>query len=120
MILHLGEPEPRKLPNCTLDQHILGPYDGFPATAWYSNTPMRVTVRLFASHREATGVQSMSLDLPEGTRALGALAVLHERYPGLRSAASAVAFAVNRLVVEPNLELHDGDELALLPPMAGG
>ncbi len=81
---------------------------------------MRVTVRLFASHREATGVQSLSLDLPEGTRADATLALLHERYPALRSAASTVAFAVNRTVVEPHAQLHDGDELAVLPPMAGG
>jgi MoaE-MoaD fusion protein len=81
---------------------------------------MRVTVRFFASHREATGLTSYGADVPEGASAGEVLALLHGRFPKLKAAASKVAFARNREQVPEDSVLRDGDELALLPPMAGG
>jgi molybdopterin synthase catalytic subunit len=81
---------------------------------------MRVTVRLFAAHREALGQSSLQTDLPDGTTAAGAFARLAQDHPALASTADAVAFAVNREHVSPDTALRDGDELALLPPVAGG
>lgn len=81
---------------------------------------MRVNVRFFAAHREAAGLTSYAADVPDGARASEVLALLYGRFPNLKTAASSVAFAVNREQVAPECSLHDGDELALLPPMAGG
>ena len=81
---------------------------------------MRVTVRFFASHREATGLTSYGADVPEGARAGEVLDLFYGRFPKLKSAASSVAFARNREQVGADSELREGDELALLPPMAGG
>ena len=81
---------------------------------------MRVTVRFFASHREATGLTSYGAEVPQGARAGEVLALLYARFPKLQSAASRVAFARNREQVDADAQLRDGDELALLPPMAGG
>jgi molybdopterin converting factor small subunit len=33
---------------------------------------------------------------------------------------SKIAFAVNRQYVPAQTELHEGDELALIPPVSGG
>ena len=81
---------------------------------------MRVTVRFFASHREATEVSSYVTDVPDGASAADILQLLNASFPKLKAAASSVAFAVNREQVPPEASLRDGDELALLPPMAGG
>jgi molybdopterin converting factor subunit 1 len=81
---------------------------------------MLVHVRFFAAHREATGQSAYQADVPAGTRAREAMRLLIARFPALDGHASAVAYAVNQTVVPPDTELHEGDELALLPPMAGG
>jgi molybdopterin converting factor subunit 1 len=81
---------------------------------------MHVTVRFFASHREATGLTSYDADVPEGARAGEVLGLLCARFPELKAATSRIAFARNREQVPQDCVLREGDELALLPPMAGG
>lgn len=81
---------------------------------------MHITVRLFASHRETLGKSSLSAELPEGSTAAAALERLSALHPGLAATAGPIAFAVNRQHAAPDTRLHDGDELALLPPVAGG
>jgi molybdopterin converting factor subunit 1 len=81
---------------------------------------MRITVRLFASQRETLGRSSLEVDVPDGTTAAGALARLTQSYRGLSAPDGSIAFAVNREHAAPDTTLHDGDELALLPPVAGG
>ena len=81
---------------------------------------MRVTVRFFASHREATGLSTYVADVPDGASAADVLLSLYGPFPKLKSASSSVAFAVNRNQANAATPLHEGDELALLPPMAGG
>jgi molybdopterin converting factor small subunit len=78
---------------------------------------MQVKLLLFASYRDAVGASELTLELPPGSRALDAVTWLraeHNRIP-------------ERPVVAINLDysslddiLRDGDELALLPPVAGG
>jgi molybdopterin converting factor subunit 1 len=81
---------------------------------------MRVTVRLFASQRETLGRSSLEVDVPDGTTAAGAFARLAQSHRELAAPEGSIAFAVNREHAEPETALHDGDELALLPPVAGG
>jgi len=81
---------------------------------------MHVLVRFFAVHREATGQSSYVADVPAGTRVRDALRLVAHQFPALGGHASGIAFAVNQTVVSDDFTLHDGDELALLPPMAGG
>ena len=81
---------------------------------------MKVTVRFFASHREATGVSTYFADVPDGTSAAAVLDALCGSFPKLTTFAGNVVFAVNREQVPSSACLRDGDELALLPPMAGG
>lgn len=81
---------------------------------------MNIKVRLFAAQREATGQSSCEIELPPGARAGDALAAVCERFPQLRPSAGRVVLAVNQSQAQPDAPLADGDELALLPPMAGG
>jgi molybdopterin converting factor subunit 1 len=81
---------------------------------------MQITVRLFAFHREAAGVSELIVELPAGSRAADALAMCRRSHPRLPSSDRGIAFAVNREFAEPQTALHDGDEVAVLPPVAGG
>lgn len=81
---------------------------------------MKVRVRLFASFREAVGSGTLAWDAPEGATVAEVVAALRERYPGLGPAAEKALLAVNQEYVGGDLRLHDGDELALIPPVSGG
>lgn len=81
---------------------------------------MHVLVRFFAAHREATGQTAYGTDVPDGSRASDVLGILLERFPRLRPLTGGTAFAINQTVVPAETKLREGDELALLPPMAGG
>ena len=81
---------------------------------------MRVQLLYFASFRDAAGRGEETRDLPEGTRiedlwtALARDIPLFSRFPSIPPA------AVNREYVASDTVLRDGDEVAFLPPVAGG
>lgn len=75
---------------------------------------MQVTARYFAVLRERRGRSEERLDLPEGTTARQAFEQL---FPGLEL---RVAFAVDQALAHGDTVLHDGAELAFLPPIGGG
>lgn len=76
---------------------------------------MRVEVRFFAGLRERAGERSRTVEVPAGTRAGEVYATL-----GLGDVPPGLLLAVNHAYVEPDAELADGDELALIPPVSGG
>lgn len=78
---------------------------------------MTVTVRLFASLREAVGRERVALELPAGTRA----GSVWSRLPDVGGAPPAgTRYAVNGEWTDPGTVLSDGDELALILPVSGG
>jgi len=77
-----------------------------------------VHVRLFASYREAAGVNRLESTLPSGATVQRMLEVLAHQVPGLLGTRGLVA--VNHTYVPPETVLHDGDEVALIPPVSGG
>ena len=81
---------------------------------------MTVTVKLFALLRDRAGTGETSLDVPPGTTVADAVGQLAERYPATAAMLARSAVAVNREYVPRSTELHDGDELALIPPVSGG
>jgi len=81
---------------------------------------MRVRLLHFASFRDAIGRQEEVRELAQGTRvqdlwdALGREVALFAHFPSTPPA------AVNREYVGSDTVLRDGDEVAFLPPVAGG
>lgn len=76
---------------------------------------MHVRVRLFAALRERAGEDVLQLELAEGARvedALRSLSALTGDLP--------VVMAVNQQYADGDTFLHQGDELALIPPVSGG
>jgi molybdopterin converting factor subunit 1 len=81
---------------------------------------MTITIRLFAVLRDRAGLAQLQLELPNGTSAADASRRLAVNYPDIEPYLSKTAFAVNQQYASPATELHDGDELALIPPVSGG
>lgn len=80
---------------------------------------MRVSVLLFASYADALGAGPMPLELPAGAVAADVVAALRDR-PGAERLPPSPMLAVNTRWAAPSTVLADGDEVALLPPVAGG
>lgn len=83
---------------------------------------MKITVRYFASIREAAGTSCEALDTAAGTIAelraelIGRSGVLAEALaPG-----RAVRMALNQQLAHEHAGLTEGDEVAFFPPVTGG
>lgn len=81
---------------------------------------MKLRIRLFASFREAVGTNALDWQAPADATVGDVVAALRAEYPKLGPAAEKAMLAVNQEYVGPDLRLHDGDELALIPPVSGG
>ena len=81
---------------------------------------MRVSLLYFASFREAAGRSEETRELDEGTRVGDLWQRLAGEVPLLGRFPSMPPAAVNREYVGGEAVLRDGDEVAFLPPVAGG
>ncbi len=81
---------------------------------------MRVEILFFAVLRERAGRERETLDLPDGADVAAARAAVAARHPGIEALLPRVQTAVNRAIAKDATPLADGDEVALLPPVAGG
>lgn len=80
---------------------------------------MNVTVRLFAGLRERAGFDRVSVELPEGASVGTLLAAMGQTAVGPLDPGSCVV-AVNREYASEGTSVHEGDEVALVPPVSGG
>ncbi len=78
-----------------------------------------VRVLLFGPYRELAGTDELQLDVPTGSR-IDDLIVQLRSDPALKGIPEAPAVAVNRMYVDRKEILRSGDEIALIPPVAGG
>jgi molybdopterin synthase catalytic subunit len=81
---------------------------------------MRVQVRLFAAARAIVGEGEVSLDLQEGSTVGDLMEHFFTRYPELKEIAGSLLLAVNREYAEANVNLKEGDEVGVMPPVSGG
>jgi molybdopterin synthase catalytic subunit/molybdopterin synthase sulfur carrier subunit len=81
---------------------------------------MNVRVLVFAAAREVVGASELELTLAVGATAGDALGVLCARWPGLAPYAGSLRLAVNGDYVARDHALVAGDEVAVIPPVAGG
>lgn len=92
-----------------------------------SEPTLTINVRFFASLRENLGVESLAVNLPDGSSAgdlLRQLAAKAEEEPNQAWSAlngeRPVMIAVNQTMAQPSTALRDQDEVALFPPVTGG
>ncbi len=85
-----------------------------------SRTTIHVTVRLFAQYAELLEREQIALELDGRATVAQAIARLRGEIPGGRLLPERPLVAVNLRHVSADQPLGDGDEVALLPPLAGG
>ncbi len=81
---------------------------------------MTVRTLFFASYRDLLGVESMDVHVPEGATVTDLVQRLRERGEPFASLPSDPPVAVNRSWAPGETRLEEGDEVAFLPPVAGG
>jgi molybdopterin converting factor small subunit len=82
-----------------------------------------VPVLLFASDADAAGRARVVITVPNPATVRDAVAQLHRvvtSVPGGRGLSSRPVVAVNQQYADYDQVLRAGDELALIPPVAGG
>lgn len=84
---------------------------------------MNVRLLLFARLREVLGIRGETVPLDEGATVARLLQVLASRSPAWQQELQGervVRVAVNQDMASADTVLHDGDEVALFPPVTGG
>ena len=81
---------------------------------------MQVRFLLFALYRDLAGAEELSLDVPAGTTAEEAVHRLRGQGPGFARIPERPVVAINRTYAPLHTPLQEDEELALLPPVAGG
>jgi molybdopterin converting factor small subunit len=80
---------------------------------------MTVTVLLFASYADSLGTRSLSMELAPGSRVSDVVGRI-QALPGGARLPREPLVAVNERYAKPARLLEAGDEIAIIPPVAGG
>jgi molybdopterin converting factor subunit 1 len=81
---------------------------------------MNVRVLFFATAREAAGCAAVELSLTEGATVGEARGAIARRFPELEPRLLHFRYAVDREFAGEDAVLHEGAELAVIPPVSGG
>ena len=85
-----------------------------------SGPPQGVRILTFAGVREVVGSSSIEISLAEACSAAELMDLICARYPALTPRRPSIRLAVNGAYVKPGDPVAPGDEVALIPPVAGG
>jgi molybdopterin converting factor small subunit len=80
---------------------------------------MTVTVLLFASYADTLGTNQLELDLTSGSTVSDVLGRIRDM-PGADRLPPEPLVAVNERYAQRGQVLASGDEVAIIPPVAGG
>ncbi len=81
---------------------------------------MKVRVFFFGLTHDVIGLRQEQVELTEGESLDGLWGRYERRFPRFREMAGSLLAAVNQQVVERSCALHEGDEVAFMPPVSGG
>lgn len=81
---------------------------------------MKVSLLLFAGLRDAVGERTLSMDFEEGATVADVKHRLAAAYPGVEPIIDRVVCAIDDEYVPFEERLHEGAEVALIPPVSGG
>ena len=81
---------------------------------------MKINLLLFGSVREAAGTSKLIVELADGASVADLRIWLAERNPVVEKLGDRLAASINTEMAQADDVLEDGDEVAFLPPVAGG
>jgi len=79
-----------------------------------------VQALFFAAYRDLLGTRDLSVELPDGATVADLVAELRGRGAPFSALPAEPAVAVNRTYAHADDRLSPGDEVAFIPPVAGG
>ncbi|HEX4632491.1 MAG TPA: MoaD/ThiS family protein [Gemmatimonadales bacterium] len=85
-----------------------------------SGTQGTVRVRFFARYAELAGRSEGTLTVPLPATVSDVMKLIQATWPGASALPAQPLTALNLRHVRLDARISDGDELALLPPLAGG
>ncbi|MDJ0553972.1 MAG: MoaD/ThiS family protein [Microcoleaceae cyanobacterium MO_207.B10] len=85
-----------------------------------SDSPINITLKLFAAYQEAYGVSQLQLTFPPQTTVSQVLQHILTEHPELQKWQEVTKFGINFNFVSPETILQDGDEVVFIPPVSGG
>jgi len=81
---------------------------------------MQVRVLFFGILKDLAGRSSDLLSLPDHASAADVISHYQQRLSKNTGIFNSIAISVNQEYAHPDMKLHSGDEVALLPPVSGG
>jgi len=81
---------------------------------------MKIKLKLFAFFRQALGSNELQYEIKAGATAQDLLDDILSKYPALEKSRNHVVITINQQAVHLDAPLHEGDEVAILPPVSGG
>lgn len=81
---------------------------------------MIIRTRFFAAHRERVGADRLEIEVPLGATVADLVEEVVGRVPDLAPVLRSARYAVNREYLPSTTILRPGDEVAFIPPVAGG
>ena len=81
---------------------------------------MKLRVLFFSVLRDITGTDELTLEVPTGATMGDLLTQIESRWPKLRDWQNSLLLALDQTYVKRTEPLHDGAEVAIMPPVQGG
>lgn len=81
--------------------------------------PIKIIVKCFSHVKYALGKDEISLEIKKSTTTIELEKIIREKANGQLDGIP-LRIALNKQYVKEELQLNDGDEVALIPPVQGG
>lgn len=81
---------------------------------------MKIRIRFLSYLHTTVGVKILERDVTPCLTLDEILQILKTEFPQLARTIPNLTVTVNRQVVDPQIRLKEGDEIALFPPVSGG
>ncbi|HRH94852.1 MAG TPA: MoaD/ThiS family protein [Prosthecobacter sp.] len=81
---------------------------------------MKLRVLFFSVLRDITGSDEVALELPADSTMGDLMLQIEARWPKLRDWQDSLLLALDQTYVKRDALLHDGGEVAIMPPVQGG
>ncbi len=81
---------------------------------------MKLRVLFFSVLRDITGTDEISVEVPAGATMATLLEQVEARWPKIGEWQGSLLLALDQTYVKRDEPLHDGGEVAIMPPVQGG
>ena len=81
---------------------------------------MKIRILFFSVLRDIAGDDELTVELPDGARVSDLLDDVFSRWPKLKVWDASLLIAVDQSYAKRDAALHDGAEVAIMPPVQGG